>query len=40
LESVSDEMVSVRAERSLILLDRVTVQGISKNLTINIGSTR
>jgi hypothetical protein len=40
LESISDEMVSVKAERSLILLDRVTVQGISENLTINIGSTR
>ena len=40
LESISDEMVSVKAERSLILLDRVTVQGISENLNINIESTR
>ena len=40
LESISDEMVSVKAERSLILLDRVAVQGISENIAINIDSTR
>ena len=39
LESVSDEMVSVKAERSLILVNRVTVQGIFKNLTTNIAAT-
>ena len=39
LESISDEMVSVKAERSLILLNRATVQGIFKNLTTNIEAT-
>ena len=39
LESISDEMVSVKAERSLILVNRATVQGIFKNLTTNIAAT-
>ena len=39
LESISDEMVSVKAERSLILLNRATVQRIFKNLTTNIEAT-
>ena len=36
LESISDEMVSLKAERSLIFLNRATVQGIFENLTTNI----
>ena len=39
LESISDEMVSVKAERSLILLTRAAVQGIFENLTTNIEAT-
>ena len=39
LESISDEMVSLKAERSLILLDRATVQRVFENLTANMKET-
>ena len=39
LESISDEMVSLKAERSLILLNRATVQRVFKNLTANMEET-
>ena len=39
LESIPDAMVSEKAERSLILVNRATVQGIFKNLTTNIAAT-
>ena len=39
LESISDQMVSLSAERSLVLVKRAAVQGLLKNLTLSIECT-
>ena len=37
LESIADHMVSARAERSMVLVDRTAVQNLLERLTVNIG---
>jgi SAM-dependent methyltransferase len=39
LESIADHMVSARAKRSLVLVDRTAVENLLEKLTINIGPT-